>query len=120
MKWAKLGPLVMAALMVSAGCIAPLTPPPGIRPDPGLLAFLEDGQTSRADVIARLGQPSTKFEADRILTYRVAGDLKGGFWIRIRGRLGPTNMGWSGVNHSLVLIFDDQGILQKQSLVPVQ
>lgn len=106
----------LAAVVLMAGCATPQ--PPGVSPDPALVAFLNDGVTRRAEVLARLGEPSTVFERDCILTYRIAGDPERGFWIRERG--GQANVGWIGVNHSLVLVFDEQGLLQRHSLVAVQ
>lgn len=116
MKPANLWPVPLAALLVLGGCATPT--PPGISPAPALLDFLREGATRRADVVSRLGEPSTVFEQDRILTYRIAGDAKQGFWIR--ERVAQPNLGWIGVNHSLVLVFDENGLLQRKSVVAVQ
>jgi hypothetical protein len=104
------------AVLGWCGCATPT--PPGISPDANILGFLKNGATRRAEVVERLGEPSAVFEQDHILTYRVAGDSKRGFWIR--GRVGQPNFGWIGVNNSLVLVFDESGVLQRHSLVAVQ
>lgn len=106
----------LAMFLTLVGCATSTAP--GIAPNPTLLSFLQDGATSRTDVLNRLGEPSTVFEQDRILTYRIAGDPDRGFWIR--ERTGQPNTGWIGVNRSLVLVFDEQGLLQRHSLVVVQ
>jgi hypothetical protein len=110
-------PALVAAGLVVGGC-ATSRPPPSLVPDRALLNFLLDGTTARTEVLSRLGEPSTVFEQDRILTYRIAGDPDRGFWIR--ERTGQPNTGWIGVNRNLVLVFDEQGLLQRHSLVVVQ
>lgn len=83
---------------------------------PNLLAFLHPGETTRQEVVLKLGQPSGTFEQDRILTYRLGEDGQQGYFIVTPKSLMP----WSQVRHSLVLVFDARGVLEKQSLVPVQ
>ncbi len=110
----------MVAWLLLVGCAT--RHPPGISPDPTLLEFLKEGSTRRTEVVNRLGAPSTLFEQDRVLTYRVAGDPKKGLWIRERvwDHYSQLNAGWIGVNYSLVLVFDENGLLRRQSLVAVQ
>ena len=79
-----------------------------------LLEFINDGQTSRTDVILKLGEPSASLESGRILTYRIGGDAQKGYFIR------ETKNSWSDTNYSLVFVFDAQGILQSHSLVHVR
>ena len=79
-----------------------------------LLEFIDEGQTSRTDVILKLGEPSASLESGRILTYRIGGDAQEGYFIR------ETKSSWSNTNYSLVFVFDAQGILQSHSLVRVR
>lgn len=120
MKPGKSLPIPVVTWLLLAGCATPR--PPGIAPDPTLLEFLKVGSTRRPEVVNRLGAPSTVFEQDRVLTYRVAGDLKKGLWIRerVRDHYSQLNAGWIGVNYSLVPVFDKNGLLQRKSLVAVQ
>ena len=67
-----------------------------------------------------LGQPSGAFEAQRILTYRLGFDLRNsGYYVVEREAVASGWPTWTEVKFSLVLIFDDAGILQKHSLVKV-
>lgn len=104
-------PLALLASVVLGGCVTPI---PGARQD--LLRFLETGRTSREEVLMQLGQPSGSFEQERILTYRIGQDDKQGFYLVTPKALQP----WQAVRFSLVLVFDADGRLQKQSLVRVQ
>ena len=105
------GVLGVLTVLILSGCATPI---PGAKTD--LLAFLEEGRTRREEVILTLGQPSGAFEKERILTYRVGRDAKQGYFI-----VSPKEtMPWQFVRHSLVLLFDDNGILRKHNLVAVQ
>ena len=83
------------------------------------LEFLEDGKTSRQMVMLKFGQPSGTFERERILTYRIGKDETGYFMLD-RQAGGPVSGGWTGTKFSLVLIFDENNVLQKHSMVPVR
>jgi hypothetical protein len=115
--------LTGALAVLVAGCVTP-APIPGARTD--LLTFLRIGETPRQEVILKFGQPSASFEHETILTYRVGHEAKQGYYIitpkvltgQQLGRVQATS--WETVAYSLVLVFDGNGILQKQSLVSVQ
>jgi hypothetical protein len=78
-----------------------------------LLDFLEEGVTRKADVIRRLGDPSAIYDDSRTMTYRLAQDDKG--WI-----VRPKSVGWHGIVSNLVVVFDDQDILKRHSLVRIR
>ena len=78
-----------------------------------LLDFLQDGKTSREEVILHLAEPSATFDGGRIVTYRLDEDT-GGYMIQ-----GAKGQGWSG-KFSLVLSFDEHGVLRRHSLVRVK
>jgi len=102
--------------LVLTSCVS--APPKG---QANLLCFLTDGQTTRQDVIVTLGQPSARFEKERILTYRLGYDPKNHGYYMVE-REPPTESGWSTwwhAKYSLVLVFDDTGVLRKHSLVEV-
>ena len=50
------------------GCVIPLPPPPQRVSDEQLLSITH-GQTSRAEVVAALGQPDVIWETERVLVY---------------------------------------------------
>lgn len=103
--------ILLLAVWYLVGCMTPI---PGASPN--LLAFLNPGHTTRQEVVLKFGQPSGAFEQERILTYRLGEDPQQGYFLVTPKSLMP----WSQVRHSLVLVFDAQGVLEKQSLVPVQ
>lgn len=84
--------------------------------DPKLLEFLQPGSTTRQQVIVKLGQPSAAFELESILTYRIGEDEEQGYYIVTPKAL----LQWQETRYSLVLVFDENGILQKKSLVDVR
>ncbi len=107
---------VWLVVVVLAGCAS--APPKG---QAGLLRFLTDGRTTREDVIVALGQPSARFEKEKVLTYRLGYEPKNHGYYLVE-REPPTESGWSTwrqAKYSLVLVFDDAGVLRKHSLVEV-
>jgi hypothetical protein len=103
--------LFAAGLMLwPAGCA---TTVPGASAD--LLTFLEEANTTREEVLLRLGQPSGSFEQERIFTYRIGEDSEQGRYVVSAKAMMP----WQNVHYSLVLVFDEAGTLKKQRLVTV-
>ena len=86
-----------------------------------LLRFLDDGQTTSQDVVLSLGEPSARFEKGKVFTYRLGYEPRtSGYYVVAREP--PNRAGWSGWGHSkysLVLVFDEMGVLRKHSLVEV-
>lgn len=103
--------------MVLAGCATTSGP---LRGRPDLLAFLADGQTTRTEAISTLGQPSGAFESERILTYRLGFDSQNSAYYVVERETAvsgwPT---WMAAKCSLVLVFDETGVLRQHSLVKV-
>jgi hypothetical protein len=103
-------------LLLLLGCATP--GPVGPVPDKGLLDFLEDGKTTKEMAFEKLGQPSGTYENGRILTYRIGNEEGKGYYIEGAGSSGQ--MLFKKSKHSLVLIFNDNGILERHSLVSVR
>lgn len=78
-----------------------------------LLNFIEDGKTTREQAFLNLGEPAASYEGGRILCFRLGHD-KGGDYI-----VGSA-IRFTGVKSSLVMVFDEQGILTRHSLVQVK
>ena len=94
------------------------TPPVKGRAD--LLEFLVDGTTTRETVLLQLGQPSGRFEHEKILTYRLGYDEKTRHYWLVERESDPTGWStWLHAQYSLVLVFDEQGVLRKHSRVEV-
>ena len=86
------------------------------------LDFLEDGKTTKEAVILKLGPPPGTFEGEKIISYRL-GKTKEGYFVsdRVADPYVPP-VWFSGIEgkFSLVLIFDENQILQKHSLVQIK
>ena len=107
----------LALALTLAGCA---TTPPPLKGSSDLLNFLSDGKTTRTEAIITLGQPSGRFESEKILTYRLGHEPKhNGYFIVEREATGSGWPAWTAAKFSLVLVFDDAGILKKHSLVKV-
>lgn len=108
--------VAIALVLVVSGC-ATSQPLKG-RAD--LLTFLVDGKTARQEVVLQLGQPSARFEHERILTYRLGYEPKNsGYYVLERNTSYEGWPTWKSANFSLVLIFDEAGVLDRHSLVRV-
>jgi hypothetical protein len=105
--------LALAVLLALAACS---TPPaiPGASPD--LLKFLQDGTTTREQIVLALGQPSAAYEQEKILTYRIGQNPVQGYYLVAPNQVRQ----WEEVHFSLVLIVDASGTLRKHSLVSIQ
>ena len=109
--------LALLTALTLAGCA---TAPPPLRGSPDLLTFLSDGRTSRTAAITTLGQPSGRFESEKILTYRLGFEPRNsGYYVVERETAGSGWPTWTAAKFSLVLVFDDAGVLRNHSLVKV-
>jgi len=107
----------LLAAVLASGCTSTKFEGRQVLPD-----SLADGQTTREDVLLTLGQPSARFEDGRILTYRL-GHNPGNNGYQVFQRDPAIPMGWSTwstADHSLVLVFDDEGVLRRHSFVKVK
>ena len=108
--------LALALAAVLIGCRTG----PESKASVDLLDFLVDGQTSRTEVLLKLGEPSAKFETEKILTYQLAVKPKTGAYSVVERRTTPSGWpNWTLTKYSLVLIFDENGLLRKHSKVQV-
>ncbi len=106
--------LLLAVLL--AGCAS--APVEKGRAD--LLDFLVDSKTTKQEVLTNLGQPSAKFQNERILTYQLAVTPKTSAYYVVERRSYPSGWpDWRLAKYSLVLVFDEHDVLQKHSQVPV-
>lgn len=81
-----------------------------------LLSFIEDGKTTREQTFLNLGEPSATFDGGRILCFRLGQDA-GGYFVVLAGGDATRFM---GINNSLVMIFDERGLLSRHALVQVK
>ena len=111
--------LLIAVISLSAGCAAEPRQTDAQWKEHAL-AFIQDGVTTREQVLLQLGGPTAQFEADRILTYRIMRNSTEGITVVQRAQMEESaGMDWSGAQYCLVLVFQGP-ILQKHSLVSVR
>lgn len=109
-------------LVLASGCATPTLQPA----DPQLLfksdlSFLQDGIATREEVVLRLGIPSAQMEGDNILMYQLKADQNGRWHLIAPGWNPATGLRtWSEGTCSLVLVFGEDGVLRKHSLVAAQ
>ena len=93
-------------MLAMSGCVHH---PPGHK---DLVAFLQDGITTKAEARERIDQVPKEWSGGRIWTFRIGEDSDGLYPFR-------SAEGWSGVRYSLVLEFDANGVLHRHALVDV-
>jgi hypothetical protein len=101
---------VGAAFLLGLACVGCATKEPQGRQD--LLTSLVDGTSRCPDVVATLGEPSGRYESDRLLTYRIAEHPAG--WYRV-----ANGERWNTANYSLIVVCNAQRELEKHTLVRV-
>lgn len=102
-------PLLITAIMI-AGCatvVAPLEPPLVSE----RLPFIYDGKTSKEEVLSRLGEPDSRYEGGRILTYKMCEDIS------LEGRLRFSNSCSPKRTNTLILVFGPDDLIERHSLV---
>ncbi len=108
--------LLLTVALTLVGCATA----PQLKGSPGLLNFLAEGTTTRTEVITTLGEPSGRFESEKILTYRLGFEPRNsGYFIVEREATANGWPTWTAAKFSLVLVFDDHDVLRKRSLVKV-
>ena len=78
--------------------------------------FIRDGDSTREDILARLGDPSYKFENKRILIYRFQQD-ENRIFLLPASQVKPARNNPNQKMGNVVLIFTQNGVLEKHSLV---
>lgn len=110
--------VVIASLL--AACATETVKPvaPASLPEIRVLAFLRDDETTREQVLLRLGVPTAQLEGDRILMYQLNTDARGRWYLSAPEWDAAEGMRtWRTGTSSLVLVFDDSGVLRRHSLV---
>jgi len=91
------------ALLAAPGCMAAHTVGP--RPLGEALGWLREGETTRAEIVAQLGEPGFRFEDGRLETWAL-GEASA-----------PAKAGPFAPAASLVIVFDEGLRVQRASLV---
>lgn len=85
--------------------------------EPALSERLNDGRTTRDEILAMFGTPSGRFEDGRILTYRMDRNHE---VVVPAAATGARQSLWEAGIYSLVLIFNDDAILERHRLIRVR
>jgi len=119
-------PIRHILLLIFFGIAGCSSAPPKQDMGPGLVqatTFIQNGQTTREQVLLKLGIPSRQFETGRILAWRVrtteeglatvsdfpgADDLRYNTW--------PA----SSRGYDLIVVFDSRDLVETHSLVPAR
>jgi hypothetical protein len=110
-------------ILLTTGCATPKIQPadPQLCFKSDLLSLLRDEVTRREEVVLRLGIPSAQIEGDRILMYQIKTDNDGKWRLVSPGWDAQSGLRtWSEGTMSLVLVFGQDGVLMKHSLVIAQ
>lgn len=116
--------LIIAITLASVGCATPkVTQLPSVPMIEAEIAdYTVNGKTTREEVLLKFGTPSAHFENKRILTYQFRIDQNGQailFWPR-KSEIHPMFTHWNKEVYSLVLVFDQNGVLEKHQLIGAQ
>ena len=116
--------LIIIISLTLVGCATPeVTQLPAVPMIEAEIAdYTVNGITTREEVLLKFGTPSAHFENKRILTYQFRIDQNGQavlFWPR-KSEIHPAFTNWNKEVYSLVLVFDQNGILEKHQLIGAQ
>jgi len=111
---------LLALIIMVASCATPhiQTTDPQLLFNSELLGFIQDGITTREEVVLKLGVPSAQFEGEKILMYQLRVD-QAGKWHLVAPQINATKglREWREKTCSLVVVFGGDGVLRKHSLV---
>jgi hypothetical protein len=108
--------ICLVIIQVIAGCAAKTVPEK--LPDLNFISFVQDGLTTKKDVLLRLGPASGAYQHETILTYRIFYDPSDGNKWRVIDKCLPFD--WQFVTYNLVLVFNENSILESHSLIQLR
>ena len=113
-------PFIFMALL-NVGCATPRIKPIDKMDFSDRLSFLINGVTTREEVLLKLGEPSGRFEGERILTYMLSIDNNKKLRVLPRqlaiNYYDPRLYALNSMVCSLVLVFKENNILEKSELI---
>ena len=103
------------------GCATPRIKPINKNDFSDSLKFLINGETTREEALLKLGEPTGRFENDRILTYMLSIGTNKNLKILPRqlalSNIDPRLYDLNRLVCSLVLVFEESNILKKAELI---
>lgn len=120
-------PSLIAAIMI-AGCATVVVP---LEPQlvSERLPFIRDGKTSKEEVLSRLGEPDSRYEGERILTYVMCDDIsvEGGLHLSHTRTMDKKGEALPGAvrcsrerTNNLILVFGSDDLVERHSVVLVK
>lgn len=113
--------LFVITALLTVGCATPRIRPISKNDFSDSLQFLINGETTREEVLLKLGEPTGRFESDRILTYMLSIDTNKKLKILPRqlalSNIDPRLYELNRLVCSLVLVFEKSNILKKTELI---
>lgn len=125
MKTYLLACVVVVFLLVLQGCATPETQLIEDQADSLRIPFIRDGMVSRREIMGRFGPPASTYENGRIITYWMIENDEGALEVITKNataidlqrwrtrRNGQSTTGY----HNLVLVFGEDDVLERHSLV---
>ena len=113
----------LSLIILATGCATPTLQlaDPQLLFKSDLLSFIRDGVTTREEVVLKLGIPSAQIEGDKILMYQMRADDEGKWHLIAPSWNAFTGLrAWAWGTCSLVLVFGEDGVLCRHSLVTPQ
>ena len=115
--------IVLLVIAVFGCSVTPKTHVVENQPNTDYMPFIRDRITERQEVLARLGEPASTYEGDRIVTYWLQMDEADTLQV-VPVRSMPKNKFGSITRevglHNLVLVFDSDGVLARHSFVLIR
>jgi hypothetical protein len=110
--WLKIGTVfVSTPLLFACSTVTPVEPQL-VRER---LPFIQDGKTSKEEILNRLGEPANRYEDGRILTYKMCKDIELQGRLHVCGTRGGREGIFSG--GTLILVFGADNLVERHSMV---
>jgi hypothetical protein len=117
--------LFLVSVLLLAGCATVVVP---LEPQlvSERLPFIRDGKTSKEEVLSRLGEPDSRYEGERILTYVMCEDisLEGGLRLSHTRPTDKKDEALPGAvrcsperTNNLILVFGPDDLVERHSVV---
>lgn len=108
--------LCLFSFSIVQGCAPGLISKPELLRDQ--LGFLEVGKTTEQEVLARMGEPTNRYEGGKVLTYRLREDTRDRFHPPSNETSTPEEpFSFTRGIFYLILVFDENKILEKDALL---
>ncbi|MGO9136266.1 MAG: hypothetical protein ACLP9S_08385 [Syntrophales bacterium] len=112
----KSGLCILLCLVFITGCGAPSLRPVDTNLEKTWLSFIEDGKTTKAEILLKYGAPVKLFAKESILIYIMQPDETKGF-INVSG---SASREYPRGDYHFVFVFDEHNVLKNHSFLKVK